>query len=42
MIKQMKIEEYKVPSIPTLSKIRSDLGPICDVLVAIKLCGAVR
>ena len=42
MMIEMKIEEYKVPSIPTLSKIRSDLHPICDVLAAIKLCRAVR
>ena len=42
MMIEMKIEEYKVPSIPTLSKIRSDLHPICDILAAIKLCRAVR
>ena len=42
MMSEMKIEEYVVPSISTLSKIRSDLGPICDVLSAIKLCRATR
>ena len=41
-IHEMKVERHKAPSTPTLSKIRSDLHPICDVLAAIKLCRAVR
>lgn len=42
MMAEMKIEEYRVPSISTLNNLRSDLGPICDVLSAIKLCRATR
>ena len=43
MMNEMKVEKYKVPSISTLSNLRSDLGPICDmILSAMKLYRATR
>ena len=42
MMEEMNIDELETPAYGTLVALRSDLGPVCDVLTAIKLARAKR